>query len=258
MRLMTDVPTCTMNPIFFFFNASACCSVVARAAALGLHYPGVYAPAPPGTRPSRRLLGPQPYQDGRPLWKETGPDAASHANRQPDVRSPDGRPREPTHPWSWRGASRPAQRDHAAGRALPRGRSVIYRQPYSEEVKRVVPPTAAGAPGRPDLVDWRPQGRSRPPSPVYDGRDHAVDESVPNGRDVSVRGLPLPRSGGRGAYPSSIPGRGLARDAPVLRSSGSAARAPSGPDPGPAGIGLSGSLARPLRRRLHVEQPFAR
>ncbi|KAM8869777.1 uncharacterized protein AB9W97_016948 [Spinachia spinachia] len=213
----------------------------ARAAALGLYYPGVHAaphlyePAQHGIHPSRRLLRPQPYQSNHPAARGTRPRATSSTTRQPDQRSL----REQTHSRTWRGPSSPAQRDSAAGRVLPRGRLAIHRKPYFEEVTRVAPPTLAEAPGQPDLVARNPQGRGEPLSFVG-------DESVPNGGDVSVRRVPLPRRWGHGAYPSSIPGYGLVRAAPVLRSSGSASTATSAVDPGPP------------NRRLNVKQRFSR
>lgn len=214
-----------------FINTSACCSAVARAASLGLDYPGVhgapdiYGPAHhemhPGTMPFRPL----PYLND-PELAETEPNMTSYRQNQPGVRSLDARMHNQAHPRSSESTFllshdtySPVQSEYDTDQALsfPRGWSVINRKSNFEEVKHVAPPqTLSEAPGQPDLVNWDPQGRNKPLSFVYNEHDLVVDESVPNRRGMSLSGLPLPQSRGHGTYRRGVSGYGLGREVPVL------------------------------------------
>ena len=165
-----------------------CCSAAARAAALGLDYPGV-----------PDLYGPAHHD-----LSETGPYVASY--KQPAEGSLHDSIQ--ANPRSWHGTYSPAQSEYTADQvlSLPRGRSVINRESNFEEVKHVAPPTPAEARGQPDLVNRDPQGRSEPLSFVYNEHDLVVDESVPNRRGMSLSGLPMPRSGGHGTSRRDLAG----------------------------------------------------
>ncbi|XP_034410057.1 uncharacterized protein LOC117745680 [Cyclopterus lumpus] len=239
----------------------------ARAAALGLDYPGVHgAPyrsgaAHHGMHPDMRPFGPQPYKNNDPELDQTGPNMASYKQSQQDWRSLDDRIHKQTHSRTLPGTSSQVQSEYTTDQALglPRGRSVINRKSNFEEVKHVAPPTLAVAPGRPDLVNRDPQGRNKQLSFVYN-KHSLVDESVPNRRDMSPSGLPLPPSGGHGTYPSGLTGSGFVRRVPVYRSSGITKGAPtSGQNLAvgrPKRIGFSGRLAPPLYRPLNVKRLF--
>ncbi|XP_068592166.1 uncharacterized protein [Cebidichthys violaceus] len=251
-------------PLVFFLSAVVLHSVSAggvycaktaraRAAALGLDYPGVHGapylsgPARRGMHPSMMPFRPQPYKK----LDETEPNMASHKRSQQDVRSLDDRIHKQTHSRTRHGTRSPVQSEYASERvlSLPRGRSVFNRKSNFEEVKHVAPPTLAEAPGQPDLVNWDPRGRNKPLSFVHNEHDSVVDEFVPNRRDMSLSGLPLPQSRGHGAYPSVLTGYGRVRQVPVLRSSGFTNGATSSQNLAvgrPERIGFSGRLAHPL------------
>ncbi|XP_054478191.1 uncharacterized protein LOC129110067 [Anoplopoma fimbria] len=241
----------------------------ARAAALGLAYPGVhgapylYGPAHHGTHHGMMPPRPQPYQQTDPELGETNPNMASYKQSQQEVRSLDDRIHKQTHSRNWHGPYSPVRGEYTGDPVLsfPRGRSVMNRESNFEQVKHVAPPSLAEAPGRPDLVNWDPQGRNKPTRFVYNEHDLVVDESVPNRRDMSVSGLRMPQGRGHGAYPSGLTGYGRLREVPVLRSSGITNRAMTSQNPAdgrPRRIGFSGRLAHPPYRRLNVEQFFSR
>ncbi|XP_031708302.1 uncharacterized protein LOC116386338 [Anarrhichthys ocellatus] len=249
-------------PLVFFLSAVVLHSVSAggvycaktaraRAAALGLDYPGVHGapylsgPARRGMQPSMMPFRPQPYKK----LDETEPNMASHKQSQQHMRSLDDRIHKQTHSRTWHGTRSPVQSEYATARvlSLPRGRSVFNRKSNFEEVKHVARPTLAESPGRPNLVNWDPRGRNKPLSFVHNEHGSVVDESVPNRHDMSLSGLPQSR--GHGAYPSALTGYGRVRAVPVLRSSGFTNRAMSSRNPAvgrPEWMGFSGRLAHPL------------
>ncbi|XP_073342045.1 uncharacterized protein [Pagrus major] len=232
----------------------------ARAAALGLDYPGVHG-APDLYEPAHNGMYTSPLGT-HPELAETEPYMASYGQNQPEVRSLDVRPRssESTFLLSH---NNPVQSEYTTDQVprSPRGQSVINRKSDFEEVNHVAPPTLAEARGQPDLVKWDPQGRTKPLSFVYNHHDLVVDESVPNRRGVSLRGLPLPQSRGHGAYQRGLAGYRLGRQVPVLGSSGFTNKdhvgAMTGRDPAVSGlkrIRFPVHLAQPLHRRLNVRQ----
>ncbi|TDH11520.1 hypothetical protein EPR50_G00061720 [Perca flavescens] len=174
----------------------------ARAAALGLDYPGVhgapglYGPAHHGMPPSRLPFRPQPYNNNYPQLDETESNMASYRQSQPEVRSLYDRTHKRAHPRSWHRTYNPGQSEYTTNQVLSliRGWSVINRKPNFEEVKHVAPPTQAEAPGQPELMNWPPKGRKNPFSFVHNEHDFGVDESVPNGRGIFLSGLP-PKQG---------------------------------------------------------------
>ncbi|XP_029928451.1 uncharacterized protein LOC115373942 isoform X2 [Myripristis murdjan] len=211
------------------------CTPKARAAALGLDYPGVHGapsllgPAHPGIFPHSMLLRPQLYEnDNYPGGSETELDMAYHSQNQPMLRFLGHRTHEQASP---RGPeSTPfllnhgSQTEYSTDELLspPRGQSVINRKPNFEQVKHVAPSTRPEAPGQPDLVNRDPQGHNEPFSFVYSEHDLVVDESVPMPHDVSLSGFSQPQSRGHSAYQRGLglTGYGLKkREGPVLRSS---------------------------------------
>lgn len=252
-----------------------CCSAVARAAALGLDYPGVHGapalsgPAHDGMHTGAMPFWPQPHNSNNRELAETEPNMASYIQNQPGVRSFD-RIQKQAHPRSSestflpsRGTYSQVQSEYIADQVLrpPRGQPVISHKSNFEEVKHVAPLTVAVAPGRSDLVNWDPQGRNKPLSFVHNEHDLAVDESVPNKRGVPLSGLPLPQSRGHGTYRRGLTGYGLGRQAPVHGSSGftdkDRVRAMTGRAPAVGGlkrIWFPGLLAQPLHRALNVRQ----
>ncbi|XP_039974139.1 uncharacterized protein LOC120784410 [Xiphias gladius] len=205
----------------------------ARAAALGLDYPGVHG-APdfyrqahhvmhPGTMPLR----PQPYKNRDLESDETESKITSYRQNQPGVRSLDDRVRKQAQPRSSEstfllnhGPYKPVQSEYPINQVLsfPRGQSVSNHKSNFEEVKHVAPPTWLEAPGQTDFVNWDPQGQSKPLSFVYNKHDLVVDDTVPNRHGMSLSGLTLPQSRGHGPYQRDITGFGLGREGPVLAS----------------------------------------
>lgn len=195
----------------------------ARAAALGLDYPGVHgAPEllgpPRHTRPHRNHYqntpesanmdyNPVQYRDA---LRQT-PDYLAQAF--PGTSEPNMfllNPHSPVHT------------DYTS-KKLPsraKGQSVSNRESNFEQVKHVGPPTLTRAPGRADLVNWASQGRSEPRSFVYNEHNLAVDGSVPNRHGMFLSRLSLPRSGGHGVYHrgSGLDELGRGREIPVLGS----------------------------------------
>ncbi|XP_044064402.1 uncharacterized protein LOC122881827 [Siniperca chuatsi] len=246
----------------------------ARAAALGLDYPGVhgaphlYGPAHHGMHPGTMPFRPQLYNNNDHEFSETGPNMASYRQSQPGVRSLDDKIHKRAYPRSFEstyllnhGTYNPVQSEYTTDQVLsfPRGQSVINRKSNFEEVKHVAPPTLSEAPGQPDLVNWDPQGRNKPLSFVYNAHDLVV-ESVPDRRPSS--GLPLPQSWGHGTYQRGLTGYGLGREVPVLGSSRFTSKDPvramtrQGPAVGRLNkIRFPVNLAQPLHRSLSVK-PF--
>ncbi|XP_060905342.1 uncharacterized protein LOC132983118 [Labrus mixtus] len=194
----------------------------ARAAALGLDYPGVhgapglYAPAHEEMQP--RTMTQTSKNNGHEV-AETGHDMASFVQYQPGVRSLDDSLHEKAPPRSLESTFLPShgiydpEYPKLQGLTFPRGRSAINHRPNFEQVKHVAPE----APSRPDLLNLNSQGRSEPPSFVNSGYDLVVDESVPNRRGMYLSGPPLPRSKGRATYQR---GDGPGGELPVLGSAG--------------------------------------
>lgn len=251
-----------------------CCAAVARAAALGLDYPGVhgapdlFGPAHHGMQTGTMPFRAQPYNSNDRALTEAELHTASYRQNQPGARSLDDRIRKQAHPRSSeftfppsRGTYSPVQSDYTTVQVLgsPRGQSVINHKSNFEEVKHVTPLTPAEAPGRSDLVNWDPQGRKKPLSFVYNEHDLVVDESVLNRHGMSLSGLPLPLSWGHGTYRRDL--TGLEREVPVLGSSGftdrNHVRAMTGRGPAVTRlkrVQFPGHHALPLHRRLNVRQ----
>lgn len=213
--------------VFFF------CSAVARAAALGLPYPGVHG-APDFQTPAHHVMHPgtlqprpQPYENNHLKSGETESNTVLYRRNQPAVRTLDDRAHAQAHAGSSEstfllnhGTYSPVQSEYTINQApsLPREHSAGDRISDFEQVKHAAPSARVEAPGQPDLVNRDPQGRSKPLSFVYNKLDLAVDESVPNRRGMSPSGLFLPRSRGHSTYQRGPTGFGLGREVPVLAS----------------------------------------
>ncbi|XP_040900915.1 uncharacterized protein LOC121186292 [Toxotes jaculatrix] len=170
----------------------------------------------------------QPYENYDPEWYETQANMPSYRQNQPGVRSLHDRAYKQAYPRSSESTFLlnhsiyiPVQSQFTINQELsfPRGQPVSNPKSNFEEVKHVAPPTQAEAPGQSDLVKWDPQGRRKPLSFVYNKHDLVVDESVPNRHGMSLSGLPLPQSRGRGTYQKGLAGFGLEGAVPVLASS---------------------------------------
>ncbi|XP_068426802.1 uncharacterized protein [Clinocottus analis] len=202
---------------------------------------------------------PQPYKNTDPEFE---PNMASYKQSRQDARSLDDRIHKQTHFRNLPDTYSPVQSEYTADQALglPRGRSVINRESNFAGVKHVAPSALTEAPGQPDLVNRDLQGRGKPLSFVYNAHNRVVDESAPNRRDMSLRGLLLPQSRGHGTYPSGLTGYGPVRRVPAFRSSGITSNAATSGQylavGRPKRIGFSGPLARPLYRRLNVKPLF--
>ncbi|XP_019948365.2 uncharacterized protein [Paralichthys olivaceus] len=199
----------------------------ARAAALGLDYPGVHGapefsgPAHHEVHPDMMPLTPQPHEVDDPDEGESN--VASDRHNQRQVGSFDDGARKQAQPRSSkstfllsRGAYKPVQSEHTS---FPRGQMDSNHRFNFEEVKHVAPPTLFQASGWSDLANWDPQGRGESLSFVYNKHNLVFDESAPNRRGMSLSGLPLPRSRGRGIYHGGLTGFGPSRGVPVLTSS---------------------------------------
>lgn len=240
---------------------------VARAAALGLDFPGVHgAPDFPGPahhamHPGTMPLGPQPYENNDRVVDETESNMASYRQNQALVRPLDDR--SPESPFLLRhGTNDPFQSEYTINRVLgfPRGRTDSNHKSNIEEVKHVALPTRVEAPGQSDLVNWVAQGRGESLPFVYNRHGLVVDESVPNRRGMSLSGLPLPQSRGHGTHHRGLAGFGLGRQVPVLASSllHNEGHVGAMTNPSPAfgrgrGMGLPGHLAQSLHRNLNVK-----
>ncbi|XP_041648764.1 uncharacterized protein LOC121513230 [Cheilinus undulatus] len=230
----------------------------ARAAALGLDYPGVNG-APDLSRPPNNEMHPrsisQTYYYNEQA--EIGPNLASYGQNHPGLRPLDDSIHKKAHPMSFTSLPRSYNPGHTThqGLSFPRGRSAINHRSNFEQVNHVAPEASS----QHNLVHLNPQGHSKPPSFVNNGHDLVVDESVPNSRGVYVSGPPLPHGRGRAPYQRvDSPGRAV----PVL---GSARFANKEHIRGPAVDKLSRKRS-PARfahrsinvRRLNQEKPFRR
>lgn len=175
-----------------------------------------------GPLPSRL----QPYNHNDHGWGEVKPLIASHGQNHPGVQFVGDRlhkqalPRgsESTLSLS-RGTSNPVQSEYAVDPVprLPRGRSVINRKSYFEEVKPAAPPVLPAASGWPNAASWDPQGQTKPDSFV--SRDHdLVDKSAANRHGVFWSGFSLPWSWSHGPYQRGLTGYGPGREVAAPRS----------------------------------------
>ncbi|CAJ1062716.1 uncharacterized protein LOC117822969 [Xyrichtys novacula] len=230
----------------------------ARAAALGLDYPGthgapdLYGPPHIGMHP-RTMPESYPNNDGE--LSESS--MASYRQNRPGFRPQDETIHIKSHPMRSESAFLPnydPEYNPNQGLSFPRGRPVINHRSDFEQVKHVAP----GAPGQPDLVHLNPQSHNKPPSFVRDRHDLVVDESVPNRHGVSLSGPPLPQSRGHATYQR---GYGPVRGAPVLGSAGFTNREHSGEMSSRAPVGrklkrkrFPGRLSQSLRRRINAKR----
>lgn len=197
--------------LFLFFAYFA----VARAAALGLDYPGVHG-APDLSGPADRGIPPHPYSHE---WVETSPDMVFSQQNWPTF---DNMMRREANP----GMSDRFLLSHSPRRrvqskytpdlvhSFPRRQSVSNRESSFKKVKHIAPPRLAEAPSQFALVNGDPEGHSF----VHSERDLVVDESVPNRHGTSLHALPVPQSWGHGAYQRGLTAYGLGRNVPVLGS----------------------------------------
>lgn len=141
--------------------------------------------------------------------------------------SDDSAPKQ-AHPWNpestfqvSRGAYNPVQSEHATEQVLsfPRGQPVSNSESNFEEVKHVAP-TRPETPSQSEFMIWERQGHTKPLQFVYNEHDLVFDKSVPNRHAMSLTGLPLPQSRGRGTYQRGLTrnGSGFGREVPVLGS----------------------------------------
>ncbi|XP_034553844.1 uncharacterized protein LOC117822969 [Notolabrus celidotus] len=231
----------------------------ARAAALGLDYPGTHG-APDFSGPPHNEMHPltiaQSYLNNVGEMAETDPNMASYGQNQPGFRPLDERMRTQSQPRRFEPTFLPSHGIYNPeytpnqGLSFPRGRSVINHHSDFERVKHVAP----RAPGRPDLVQLNPHSHNKPPTFVQNEHDLVVDESVPNRRGVSLSGPPLLQSRGRA---TNQRGYGLRRGAPMLGSAGFANKEHGREmsSQGPVGRKLKrkrfpGRLSQPLNRRI--------
>ncbi|XP_071325790.1 uncharacterized protein [Trachinotus anak] len=250
----------------------------ARAAALGLDYPGVHgapdfsAPAHHVMHPGTMLSRPQLYISNDPKWDETESNMASYRQNQPGVRSSDDGAQKQGHTRTSESTFllshstyNPVQSEYTINQLLsfPRTQSVSDHKSNFEEVKHAAPSTWVEAPSQSDLVNWDLQGHSKPLSFIHSKHDPVVDESVPNRHGMSLSGLPLPQSRGHSTYQRGLTEFGLGREVPVLASSRfhnkGHIRAMTGQSPvfsGRERIRLPDHLAQSLHRNLNVK-PFA-
>lgn len=188
---------------------------VARAAALGLDYPGVHG-APELSGPAYHGIPPHPYNHE---WFETVPNMATPQQNWPTFHNV--RHRQANLGTSDRflmthGTYGPVQNEYTTKpeHGFPRGQSVSNHGSSFKGVMRVALPTRADAPSQFDLVNRDPQGHLV----VYGEHDLVVDESVPNRQGIFHHALPLPQNWGHGAYQRARTVHGLRRKGPVLGS----------------------------------------
>ncbi|XP_023131778.1 uncharacterized protein LOC111572360 [Amphiprion ocellaris] len=233
----------------------------ARAAALGLDYPGVHG-APDLYGPPHHAAHPQPYNN------MNDQELASYRQNHPEGKLIDDTIYKQPYPVRSdgfllsRGTYKPLQSGYTTDQVsgFPRGHSVSNHEPSFEEVKHVALPALGQAPGQSDLVNWDPRGHSKSHSFVYNEHDLVVDESAPNRHGMSLSELPLPKTMGHVAYQRGLTGYGLGREVPVLGSSRfikkghTRARMSQGPVFG-SWIRSPGRPPQYLHRSLNV-QPF--
>ncbi|KAM6909964.1 uncharacterized protein FYW49_011964 [Xenentodon cancila] len=188
----------------------------ARAAALGLPYPGLHgAPDLSGLAPY--VMHPRTYSYDE--LSASDPNVAVYQQNLPGGSPFDGTVYKQANPRSAdrfqlsRGIHTPVY-DYTGDQMLgfPRGRSASNPESSFKEVKRVALPTLEEAPSQSDLVNPDPRGRKQPLSFVDKKHDLAVDESAPNRRGMSLSGLTLPRSGGHAAYQGGLIVAGLGEE----------------------------------------------
>ncbi|XP_074540080.1 uncharacterized protein LOC141801080 isoform X1 [Halichoeres trimaculatus] len=230
----------------------------ARAAALGLDYPGTHG-APDLSGPPHNGMYPHTipqsylYNDGGIV--ESDPNVASYRQNQPGFGPIDDRMYRQSHPMRFEPTLLPSrdiynpEYNPNQGPSFPRARSVINHHSDFEQVKHVAP----RAPGRPDLVHLNPHSHNKPPQSVQNGHDLVGDESVPNRRGMSLSGPPLPQSRGRATYQRGYgPGRGV----PVLGSAGLANKE-HGREMNVSRLKktrIPGRVSQPLHRRINPKQ----
>lgn len=164
---------------------------VARAAALGLDYPGVHG-APELSGPAYHGIPPHPYNHE---WFETVPNMATPQQNWPTFHNV--RHRQANLGTSDRflmthGTYGPVQNEYTTKpeHGFPRGQSVSNRGSSFKGVMRVALPTRADAPSQFDLVNRDPQGHL-----VVYGEHDLVVESVPNRQGIFHHALPCPKTG---------------------------------------------------------------
>ncbi|XP_028281996.1 uncharacterized protein LOC114448939 [Parambassis ranga] len=222
----------------------------ARAAALGLAYPGVNG-APDLFGPAGDLERAEPERYMASYRQPGGSPFDYTVHKQAQPRRSDRLPL--SHATYKPGHSRLFTSDQML--SFPRGYSVNNRKSSFEEVKHIALPTPVEAFGQSDLVSRYPEGHTKPLSFVYNEHNLVVDESAPNRRGMSLTGLPQPQSKGHGADQ-----RGRGRDVAVLGSSriNNRGRARPMTRQGPASgswerIRLPGHLAQHLGRNPNVK-----
>lgn len=198
-----------------------------HAAASGVDSSRVHSAAHYGPRTGPLPSRPQPYNRDDHGRGAVRPLMASHRQNHPGVKSVGVRVHKQAHPRALestlslsRGTSSPVQSEYTADPVprLPRGRSVINRKSYFEEVKPAAPPVLPTAPGRPNAAIWDPQGQTKPGSFVYREQDFVDDESAPNRHGVFWSGFSLPRGWSHSPYQRGLTGYGPAREAAAPRS----------------------------------------
>ncbi|XP_074540081.1 uncharacterized protein LOC141801080 isoform X2 [Halichoeres trimaculatus] len=198
----------------------------ARAAALGLDYPGTHG-APDLSGPPHNGMYPHTipqsylYNDGGIV--ESDPNVASYRQNQPGFGPIDDRMYRQSHPMRFEPTLLPS-RD-------------IYNPEYN-----------------PNQGPSFPRARhNKPPQSVQNGHDLVGDESVPNRRGMSLSGPPLPQSRGRATYQRGYgPGRGV----PVLGSAGLANKE-HGREMNVSRLKktrIPGRVSQPLHRRINPKQ----
>ncbi|XP_054903299.1 uncharacterized protein LOC129370995 [Poeciliopsis prolifica] len=176
----------------------------ARAAALGLAYPGVRG-APDLFSPAVALLHPstfsfddlpptESYEDAHKRAPSANPwYIGTHA--RDSGRFPFSHDRFPQ-----------ASRGQMADQILVVPRGLLDRKPESslEEVNHVAPPTLAKAPSRPDPMNLHPQGHRKPFLFSHSENNPAGDEFAPNRRGMPLTGHAPLLTWGHAAYQSGI------------------------------------------------------
>lgn len=238
----------------------------ARAAALGLPYPGVHgAPDLYGSVQHRNPPGPHLHGNYDPELAETEPYMVYYRQNHPWERLLDDRAYRQAQPWSSEstfqlshGTYKPVQSEYASKQVLSIPRKLVSNHQYTlKEVKHIAPPTWAEAPGQHGFVNWNRQGLAKPPA--YREHKFAV-ESVPNGQATSMSGLPLLQSRGHSMYHGTQSGYDLDRDVSVFGSSHLTNGRPVGAmiNQSPVfarweRVRFPGHLAQPLQSRLDVK-----
>nr|XP_020445842.1 uncharacterized protein LOC109954684 [Monopterus albus] len=243
----------------------------ARAAALGLNYPGVYG-APDlhvphhARRPSTKPLRPHLYKNTHLEPAESDSHMAYYKRYYPGVRFLDNRRHEharlraPEFPFQPSyGTYNPIQHEYASKQAfaLPKGQLVRNHKSYFEGVKHVSPPKWAEGPSQSDHVNWNHRGHTGPRSFGYN--EHGLVD-VPNRYSMPVSGHSPPWSNSHGAHQRGLTGRDLGREVPVLASSHfikGHGGAMTSQDPVSARwlrFRFPGHPAQPLHRNLGVKQ----